>query len=215
MAIDFSGLGTIGAGIGDLFDAAMSKDAAKSLDVAGTMEETNAKIAKASIGIQHAAIARDIYKVTGGQRADIAGGGFTLSGSALDVMQDSARQGSLAQSLVQNQGMIEVQAHEIQAYTLHAQAAQARAQAAASTFGGIVNIGLGILGLFSDARLKEDLVSVGADENGVPMYTWRYLGGKETWKGYLAQDVFKVDPEAVTSAVGFMSVGEKYAPVRV
>lgn len=41
----------------------------------------------------------------------------------------------------------------------------------------------------SDARLKTDLVRVGETPQGLPVYTYLYLGGTERFSGVLAQDV--------------------------
>lgn len=43
----------------------------------------------------------------------------------------------------------------------------------------------------SDRRLKTDLVHVGKTPNGLPVYTYRYIGGTERFSGVLAQDVLK------------------------
>lgn len=92
-------------------------------------------------------LGRQIFKVTGGQRADVAAAGLSASGSALDVMRESAAQGTfdiqqqnrvtgttgmtLQQQgriirtegdLINRQGEIDVNAYVTQAAALEAQA---------------------------------------------------------------------------------------------
>lgn len=53
-------------------------------------------------------------------------------------------------------------------------------------------------GLFSDVRLKEDVVPTGEKtSHGLPIYSFRYIGGKQRYRGVMAQDVQKLQPEAV------------------
>jgi hypothetical protein len=49
---------------------------------------------------------------------------------------------------------------------------------------------------FSDARLKEDVVRIGATPAGVPVYSYTIFGRRET--GVLAQELQKTQPEAVS-----------------
>ena len=50
----------------------------------------------------------------------------------------------------------------------------------------------------SDIRLKTDIEKVGVSANGLPVYTFRYIGGDAVYRGVMAQDVLKVLPEAVS-----------------
>jgi hypothetical protein len=92
-------------------------------------------------------LGRQIFKVTGGQRADVAAAGLSASGSALDVMRESASQGAFElqaqdrvtgttgmtikqqgrlilteRDLINRQGEIDVNAYVTQAAALEAQA---------------------------------------------------------------------------------------------
>ncbi|GAB4499844.1 MAG: hypothetical protein OHK003_17410 [Anaerolineales bacterium] len=59
----------------------------------------------------------------------------------------------------------------------------------------------------SDIRLKTDIVLIGKAENGLPLYTFRYIGGTKYYKGVMAQDVLKFMPEAVIyMSNGYMAV---------
>jgi hypothetical protein len=61
--------------------------------------------------------------------------------------------------------------------------------------------------LESDIRLKTDIEKVGVAENGLPLYTFRYIGGDAVYRGVMAQDVLELFPEAVaTMPNGFLGV---------
>ncbi len=208
----FSGIGT---GIQDLFAASGDKADAASLNKAAGMEDTNAKIAAASGEIQQAAAQRDIYKVLGGQAQDIATAGFqTGGGSAGDLARASAQEGHITQALIENQTSIDVQGFKIQAATDRAEAASAQRSAQASTFGGILGIATGIFSLFSDASIKLNVKPVGTGKLGLTLYEYNYVGDETKYRGYLAQDVEKVRPEAVME-MGLKMIDREFAPVKV
>ena len=52
--------------------------------------------------------------------------------------------------------------------------------------------------IFSDRRLKEDIVPVAVDANGLTIYKFRYKNTAITMLGYMADEVAKVFPEAVS-----------------
>jgi len=59
----------------------------------------------------------------------------------------------------------------------------------------------------SDIRLKTDIEQVGVAANGLPLYTFKYLGGDAVYRGVMAQDVMKIMPEAVsTMPNGYLAV---------
>lgn len=70
-----------------------------------------------------------------------------------------------------------------------------------SKFGQIAGAATGLLGAYmmSDERVKENIVQIGADNAGMPIYRYNYLGDdpSQTQIGYIAQDVEQVMPEAV------------------
>ena len=49
----------------------------------------------------------------------------------------------------------------------------------------------------SDIRLKTDIEKVGVSANGLPVYTFRYIGGDAVYRGVMAQDVLNAFPKAV------------------
>lgn len=81
-----------------------------------------------------------------------------------------------------------------------------------AAMGGIAGIGGSIAGalpwatMFSDSRIKEDITKVGTLNNGLPVYTFRYIGDDKFNMGLMAQDVEKVKPEAVMEIGGIKAV---------
>lgn len=74
--------------------------------------------------------------------------------------------------------------------------------------GGAVGnfLGTGVGSLFSDARVKENIVRVG-QENGYPTYSFNYIGvPNRKFIGVMAQDVLKYMPSAVSEENGIMKV---------
>ena len=67
----------------------------------------------------------------GGQEADVAGAGFEASGSAIDLMRDSASQGALTKAVGEQQGLIQEAGYTEQAksYQTMSQAANMAANA--------------------------------------------------------------------------------------
>jgi hypothetical protein len=58
----------------------------------------------------------------------------------------------------------------------------------------------------SDRRAKEDITQVGTLDNGLPVYTFKYKGSDTTHMGVMAQDVEKVNPDAVLEIGGIKHV---------
>lgn len=88
----------------------------------------------------------------------------------------------------------------------------------ANTMGGLFSLGsaalsapmgsagAGLFSLFSDRRLKADIRPVGKADNGLTIYSYRYKWGGPTMLGYMAQEVQKVNPEAVGRSHGYLTV---------
>jgi hypothetical protein len=84
---------------------------------------------------------------------------------------------------------------------------------ALSTIGSVV----GLIGMFSDRRLKKDITKVGTGPHGADIYNFAYKGGKERYQGVMAQDLQKRVPEAVGKdpMSGYLKVLPQFAPRRV
>ena len=84
------------------------------------------------------------------------------------------------------------------------QAQANRSQMMGSIFGTIGSIGSAVA--MSDRRLKTDIKEIGKLPLGIPTYAFKYIGSKLQQFGVMAQDVFKVLPEAVGTINGYMYV---------
>lgn len=114
--------GKLGGAVSDLFAAEGLRSKAKGLAFekqnyldAAVMSDKNAEFTELSTGIKLAQLDRSIYKSLGQTTADVAGAGFASSGSALDILADSAQQGSLTKSVTQQQGIINEESYRTQA----------------------------------------------------------------------------------------------------
>ena len=88
---------------------------------------------------------------------------------------------------------------------------QAQLQQNNAMLGGLFGLGgtLGGMGIYkySDRRLKDDIKRVGTLDNGLPVYVFRYKGDDGPTLGLMADEVEKVNPEAVvTHRSGFKMV---------
>lgn len=66
--------------------------------------------------------------------------------------------------------------------------------------------------MMSDKRLKTNITKVGKTDGGLDIYTYNYVWGGPTQMGVMAQDVEKVNPEAVIEVAGYKAVN--YAKVK-
>lgn len=80
--------------------------------------------------------------------------------------------------------------------------------------GGSNSAANGVLSMFSDRRLKEDIQQVGAMFDGTPIYRYRYLGDPAMRIGLMADEVEGYAPEAVETVHGFKAVNYEIATAR-
>lgn len=113
---------SIGGAANDLFAADAHRAKArgdvfeqKNYDLAGDLADQNAKFTETSTAIKLVQGDRQLYQTLGGQAADVAGAGFAASGSALDLMRDSASQGALTHAVAAEQGQITEAGYQEQA----------------------------------------------------------------------------------------------------
>jgi hypothetical protein len=83
-------------------DALQAKNYGLAADLAGQ----NEKFTETSTAIKLAQINRSNTMQIGQTTADVAGAGFANSGSALDILRDSAGQGALTKAVAGQQGLI-------------------------------------------------------------------------------------------------------------
>lgn len=123
---------------GDKSKAAGDFAEAKNYGLASDLATQNAKFTELSTGIKQTQMEREAALLHGGQEADIASAGFEASGSALDLLRDSAAQGAIAHAVAGEQGLITEAGYNEQAasYKLMQGAANDAGNAAnnASTF---------------------------------------------------------------------------------
>jgi len=130
------GLGTInsaGSAVSDLFAADAHRSKAEGLgieatnyDEAAQFATQNEKFTEQSTAIKQSQQDRANYMTIGGQSADVAGAGFAASGSAIDLMRDSASQGALTKAVGAEQGLITEEGYKVQSQSYTNMAAAAR-----------------------------------------------------------------------------------------
>lgn len=196
-------------GIGLLYKAKGSRLEAQQYDKAAELALLNKQFAHNSTEIKEAQTQRDIFKQTGETEATVGAAGFEASGSALDILRESASQGALTKAVIGQQGLIEEAGYQEQhdSYVLMAQAS--REAAKADTWGAVGKFaGSAIMAAaaFSDARLKRDIEYVG-EHRGLRLYRFRYLWSPRRFIGVIAQELLQLRPAAVIhGADGFLRV---------
>jgi hypothetical protein len=136
----FSGFGEEAKGQGDLLEQQNYQQAAKF-----ALQE--ADYVKQSTAIQEMQQSREISKSLGQTTADVAGAGFATSGSAIDLLRESAAQGAIAKQVMQQQGNITEQGYKEQAQSYENMAAAAGVAASAASKGAFGDfMGAGIQG---------------------------------------------------------------------
>lgn len=133
MAFGAGTISSIGGAVQDLFAADAHRSKAQGLrieagnyDRSSAFAEQNEDFTKTSTAIKQSQLDRDIFKTLGGQAADVAGAGFAASGSALDLMRDSASQGALMKAVGGLQGLITEEGYDVQAKNFTAMGEAAR-----------------------------------------------------------------------------------------
>jgi hypothetical protein len=138
MAFGAGTITSVGGAVSDLFSADAHRTKAQGLrleagnyDLASGFATENEKFVEQSTAIKQSQLDRSNYLTLGGQAADVAGAGFSSSGSAIDLMRDSAAQGALTKAVGEQQGLIQEEGYKVQAetYTNMGKAAQLAASA--------------------------------------------------------------------------------------
>ena len=143
-----------GSAAGSAASAEGYRAEARAYSAAAIISGTNAQLTAGSTRLQQQRADRDLFKVLGAAKADIAGAGLTEAGSALDIIRGSAAEGALQKQVIGTQGTISENAYLQQqaAYQGQAEAASANAAAAAagsktSKVGGVLKVVGAIAGI--------------------------------------------------------------------
>lgn len=138
MAIGAGTFTALGGAVSDLFavgahrtKAAGNRLQAEQYEVAKGLSLQNKQFAETSTEIKEMQAQRAVYMALGQQQAEVAASGFEASGSALDLLRDSAAQGALQKAVLSQQGLIEEASYEAQAksYAIMAESARMAADA--------------------------------------------------------------------------------------
>ena len=201
----------LSGGIGLLYKAKGSRLEAQAYDKAAALARLNKQVEISSTEIKETQAQRDIFKQTGETQADVASAGFEASGSALDILRESASQGALMKATISQQGLITEAGYEEQAESYDLMAKASREAAKADTWGAVgkfvgAAISTAAAVSMSDARLKRDIEQVG-EHKGLRLYRYRYLWSPRLFIGVMAQELLKARPAAVLCGVdGFLRV---------
>lgn len=84
-------------------------------------------------------------------------------------------------------------------------------QAQYSALGSLAGSGTQAAFMFSDRRLKKNIVKIGHILNGLAVYTYEYIWGGPRQTGLMAHEVYEVNPSAVIINDGFLMVNYKEA----
>jgi len=104
---DFGGAASdLFASFGDKAKAQGDFAEAKAYGLASDLATQNEQFTETSTAIKEAQQQREMMQTLGGQQADVASAGFAASGSALDLLRDSASQGALTHAVLGQQGLI-------------------------------------------------------------------------------------------------------------
>lgn len=134
----------LGGAVQDLFGAFASGEKAKgaaaeasNYGLAAGLARQNAEFSDESTKIKTMQQNRETFQVTGQQQADVASAGFEESGSALDILRNSAAQGALTAGVLAKQGAITETGYQEQAKSYDTMQQAALQQEKADKEGGI------------------------------------------------------------------------------
>jgi hypothetical protein len=162
-----------GSAVSDLFAASGDKAKAQgdllekqNYLLAADLANQNAEFTAQSTAIQTAQIDRETFKAIGGERSQIAGAGLAESGSAIDLLRESASQGALTKAVAGQQGLITEAG-----YTEQAQADQTQAEAAqvAADAANEAAKGAGIAGVLKGVGALASLFTLGTAAPGAAL----------------------------------------------
>lgn len=163
------------------------------------------------------------YGIASAERIDVAhtqasSDQFSLAAALQEHLDDNATSAQLEgikQNAAVNLALIEANANSANLASNNA-ASVAKKQSSNGLLGGIISGGLGLLSIFSDARLKTNIIPVGRRKDGVIIYEWEYTAEafaldhtlpRGRVRGVMAQQLATVGKHAaVTYERGFRKV---------
>lgn len=129
---------SLGAAVQDIFSSDTHRTRATGLrleagnyDRSAGFSDANARFTETSTGIKLMQQDRELYKALGGIQADVGGAGFASSGSALDILRDSASQAALTRAVTTEQGLITEEGYKVEAENFRQMGEAARLAATA------------------------------------------------------------------------------------
>lgn len=182
-----------GSAVSDIFGAIGDFAEAAGYRKSAALAEQNVDITKQSTAIQVMQANRQAFQTIGGQISDVGGHGLAETGGALDLLRSSQQQAAMQKQLIQNQGLINEHGYQEQAAADSAMASSQQAAGIGGMIGGALSIGAMV---FSDYRLKTDIQFIGMFGKH-KLYSYRYKWDDVMTIGVMAQEVLKVQPEAV------------------
>lgn len=149
---DFAtGAADIGGSVSALLGASGARAAAGSYGEAADIATENAALTKEATAIKLMQTEREIYKTLGAEKADTAGAGFASSGTALDLMRDSASQGALTKGALSINGAIQENAYLEQANQFRSMQKAAGTSSFGQEIGGLLQLGAGAMNIYGGA----------------------------------------------------------------
>jgi hypothetical protein len=128
-----SAISSFGGAVSDLFAADAYRFKAQgdqyekeNYQLAAQFADQNVQYTEWSTAIKQMQEDRELSKSLGETRADVAGAGFAASGSALDLLRESASQGAIARAVTGEQGLITEAGYKEQADSYRNMAAAAQ-----------------------------------------------------------------------------------------
>lgn len=105
---------------------------------------------------------------------------------------------SFQSSLAATNANTQVRLAEIEAMeTLELQRSNNRTKNSQSALGIVSKIALPLLSIFSDPRLKENVIFVGRTSEGLGVYDYNYIGSDANYTGFMADEVAAIAPYAL------------------
>ncbi len=154
LALALGAVGLVGGLVKGIFGKKGADASAAAFAKNAQMSRENANIVRAGTALDMERLARAGAKAAGSISAGAGASGLKTSGSALDVLRESATQNALDRQLRGYQGALEARGYEQQAISQDAQAKGAKAEGKASLFGGILGGATSLLNAFDFEKIK-------------------------------------------------------------